>query len=375
MKVLFIHNTIAHYRIPFFCGLNNKLSIDFLFTRENLSKQIYGNDLDYKKIEDINYSFLPSGIKRYKKIKEIVESEEYNKIIIPPIDTFKDYIDCLLIYFFSKRKNKKLFYFGEKWEAPISKQPKKKYFKNRLQALAIKSILKNIDLCIVSGSKSQEYFINLGLNKENIRIAVDASEVEKNDNYLDIRLNKSLNNDTKIILYYGRIIERKGLDKLIKAYKNICYKYKNIALIICGDGKEFKEKCINLAKDLNVKNIFFEGYVDPKNRYDYFYQSDIFVLPSYFYNGISEAWGLTVNESIQCMTPVIATEAVGAAYDLLDGNNGIMISENNIRELEEVLEEFLYKKDVDEIKRACIKTYEKYNYKNMINSFIQYLSE
>lgn len=375
MKVLFIHNTIAHYRIPLFCGLNNKLSIDFLFTRENLSKQIYGNDLDYKKIKDINYSFLPSGIKRYKKIKEMVGSEKYNKIIIPPIDTFKDYIDCMLISFISKKKNKKLFYFGEKWEAPISKQPKKKYLKNRLQALAMKSILKNIDMCIVSGSKSQEYFINLGIKKENIKVAIDASEVEKNDNCLDIRSKKSLNSETKLILYYGRIIKRKGLDKLIKAYKEIYYKHKNVALIICGDGKEFKEECINLTKELKVKNVFFEGYIDPKNRYDYFSQSDVFVLPSYFYNGISEAWGLTVNESIQCMTPVIATEAVGAAYDLLNGMNGIMILENNIQELKDALEEFLYKKDIYKIKQECIKTYKMYNYENMIYSFIQVLSE
>ncbi|GAA0855803.1 hypothetical protein GCM10008916_02800 [Clostridium nitritogenes] len=271
--------------------------------------------------------------------------------------------------FYIKEKNKKLFYFGEKWEAPIKKQPIKKYLKNRLQALAMKSILKNIDICIVSGSKAREYFINLGIDRKKIKVAIDASEVEESNNFLNIKSNKNLKPKTKIILYYGRIIERKGLDKLIRAYEKIYFKHKDVALLICGDGKEFKEYCMSLTSKLGVKNVFFEGYVNPKNRYDYFYQSDIFVLPSYFYNGISEAWGLTVNESIQCMTPVIATEAVGAAHDLLNGINGIMIPEDNVKELENALEEFLYKKNVDKIKEECAKTYKKYNYKNMVNSF------
>lgn len=61
-------------------------------------------------------------------------------------------------------------------------------------------------------------------------------------------------------------------------------------------------------------------------RYDYFSQCDVFVLPTYYFKGSVEGWGLTINEAMQCGKICIATEAVGAAYDLITEKNGYIVS-------------------------------------------------
>ena len=40
MSVLFIHNTIPEYRIPFFIGLKKKINVDYLFTNINLNYKL-----------------------------------------------------------------------------------------------------------------------------------------------------------------------------------------------------------------------------------------------------------------------------------------------------------------------------------------------
>lgn len=374
LKLLFIHNTMAEYRIPFFVGLSKMIDVDYLFTNIYLSKEIYGTNVDKYEIKDINIDYLPTGIKRYKKLFKCIRKEDYDFVIIPPMDSFRDLIDSLIIFILSKLRGNKLLYFGEKWEAPKERQPIKKKLKNFLQKMAFKFILTRIDMCIVSGSKSKEYFKDLGIREQNISIAIDASGVNENISYYDIRDNRNIYKDTKIILYYGRIVERKGLDILIRAYKKLENEDRNVCLIVCGDGP-FKNKCEDLVKKLNLKKVIFEGFVNPKNKYTFFSQCDVFVLPSYFHNGTPEAWGLTVNEALQCGKPVIATEAVGAAYDLLNGKNGSMIKENDVDDLADTLKEFLFEKSIDEIKYESVKIYKEFDYKNMINSFISALNK
>lgn len=374
MSLLFIHNTMAEYRIPLFIGLSKEITVDYLFTKIELSKEIYGVDAKTYINDELNFECLDKGLKRYFKLSKYVSREKYKYILLPPLDSFGDLLDAIIILFQSKLKKKKLLYFGEKWEAPKCSQTKIKRVKNFIQKCAFKFILNKIDMCIVSGSKAHQYFEGLGIKNEKISVAIDASGVKEKLIAYKIKEKYKLSDDTKIILYYGRIVERKGLDLLIRAYSELKYKGINSCLLICGDGP-FKRDCERLVKELQLDKVIFEGFVDPSYKYTFFSQCDIFVLPSYFYNGIPEAWGLTVNEAMQCGKPVIATTAVGAAYDLINGKNGKMIQENNINELVNSLNELLTSENKEKIKEECKNVYEKFNYDNMINSFIKAINK
>ena len=67
--------------------------------------------------------------------------------------------------------------------------------------------------------------------------------------------------------------------------------------------------------------IRFLGYADEKSLPDLYRQADMLVVPSLF-----EPWGLVVHEGLAYGLPVIATDQVAAADDLIDsGVNGYVV--------------------------------------------------
>ena len=57
-------------------------------------------------------------------------------------------------------------------------------------------------------------------------------------------------------------------------------------------------------------------------------------------------WGLTVNEALEAGCPVIATDAVGSSYDLLDGKSGIQIESCNVDAVSNAIKNFEVNEDV-----------------------------
>src|SRR5262249_39242213 len=129
----------------------------------------------------------------------------------------------------------------------------------------------------------------------------------------------------RVILYLGRLVEYKGLDVLIRAMSRLP---EDTCLLAVGSGP-FEETCRQLTRDLNLQDRgrFLGGCTADESRY-YYEQADIFVLPARFMEQSSincEAWGFTVNEAMSLDIPVVATTAVGAAWDLIrDGETGMM---------------------------------------------------
>lgn len=103
------------------------------------------------------------------------------------------------------------------------------------------------------------------------------------------------------ILFLGRIEERKGLIYLLKAYKILGEKFKNIKIIIVGDGA-LKENCRQFAKDHKLKNVIFEGEMPFQKVPSYFATADIFVSPAIF----GESFGIVLLEAMASGCPVVA---------------------------------------------------------------------
>ena len=67
--------------------------------------------------------------------------------------------------------------------------------------------------------------------------------------------------------------------------------------------------------------MHFLQHLEPDALAQVYGVSDVFVLPSF-----EETWGLVVNEAMACGLPVITTDRVGAAVDLVrEGENGFVV--------------------------------------------------
>ena len=339
LKILFFHNTLPEYRIGWFEELSRLADVQFVFTNESLNKKNYGFDIDYECAADLKYKFLAEGKKGERELDEILEKvANYDFVELPPIDSLREVVCGKKIVRACKNKNVRMGYFWEKWEAPKDEQPVTRKIKNLILRVIPRSIYKNADVIFAVGKKSREYFISNGISEGKIRVIPDVSETPPCE-YENIRGKYGITADKKIVMFMGRMMPQKGVRCLIKAFGSMKPEVRETChLLIAGEGED-KAICEKLAVELCLANVTFAGAVEPKLRGNYFAQCDIFVYPVTYYLGWVDVWGLTLNEAIQHGKIVIATDAVGSAYELIeDGVNGFRVQAGKTDELEKAIE-------------------------------------
>lgn len=345
MKIAFIHPAFRDYRLRLFEELSNLYDVTYIFTAQG--RPVKWN---YKNILIIRNS----SIKAYLKLMiELLKGK--NDIIL---SSTKWYI-CFPI---AKITGKKFILLTEYWLfSSDSMRDKVANFLSRL-------IAKNADAVIVTGTKPYESYLRMGVKDEKIFQCIQCSNDYSREPAKELRNDLGLQ-DKRIILYLSRIIPRKGLNYLLKAF-SIIEKENNVVLIIIGEGP-FKKECEKLANELCLKNVIFKGYVD--DQVSYFKACDIFVLPAIFLGSDYEPWGLVINEAMSFSKPIITTDAVGAAYDLVrDGYNGYVINNKNEQELYEALYKLISNvelaKQMGENSRKIFE--EKNDYGKMLEAFM-----
>lgn len=134
--------------------------------------------------------------------------------------------------------------------------------------------------------------------------------------------------DSKVVLFTGRLTKHKGVEFLVKASKDI-----QGEVLILGDGPE-RERLEKLIKSLKLKNCRILGYMSPKEQFNFkqFYaRADVFVAPSTW----KEPLGLVILEAMAAKTPVISTRAGGVTSLIKDGYNGFLVHARNSKEIAE----------------------------------------
>jgi phosphatidylinositol alpha-mannosyltransferase len=122
--------------------------------------------------------------------------------------------------------------------------------------------------------------------------------------------------DGKInLLFVGRIEKRKGLIYLLKAFYFLRKKYKNLRLIVVGEGPE-RERCEKFVKQHAIPDVMFLGQIE--NELPRIYVScDIFVAPSIF----GESFGIIILEAMASRLPVAGFANEGFK-GVLEGKKG-----------------------------------------------------
>ena len=372
MEVLFFHNTLADYRIPWFVELSKLCNVHFIITNERVNKKNYHVDNSKSIPDELECRFIAPGLLGYIEVlKTFKNLTKYDYVELPPVDCFHEYVISKMILSACKKEAIKTCYFWEKWEAPKEKQPIIRKIKNFILGFFAKNVFHSVDIIFSVGKKSREYFLNHGVPENKIAIIPDVSETSVRFDK-DLRMEYKIAADKTIVLYFGRITEEKGLDVLIQSFYRLTNR-EQYYLIIAGDGP-FRETCENLVHQLKIDNCTFAGRINPENRGIFFSNCDIFVFPATFRNGCVDVWGLTVNEAIQHGKVVIATDAVGSAYELIyNGKNGFRIQPENIELLTEAIEKANNPMIFESAREKNAELSEIYTYKNMAKTFLAQL--
>lgn len=133
----------------------------------------------------------------------------------------------------------------------------------------------------------------------------------------------------KVVLFVGRLGEKKGAHILLKAMKEVMDTYDKVALVVVGSkwyGKneidEYTRSLQILAKRLKGP-IIFTGFIPPSEITPYFNLGDIFVCPSQWQEPLARVH----YEAMAAGLPIITTNRGGNAEVVSEYENGIVIDD------------------------------------------------
>jgi glycosyltransferase involved in cell wall biosynthesis len=151
----------------------------------------------------------------------------------------------------------------------------------------------------------------------------------------DLQKELGLDPSRPVILFASKLQERKHADHLLEAYLQLRQQHAGGPepyLVIVGDG-EMRQALEHRAAESGLDGILFAGFRNQSELPRFFDLSAVFVLPSRH-----EAWGLITNEAMAAGLPVIVTDDVGCAVDLVrNGENGFVYPVGNIAALRDAL--------------------------------------
>lgn len=239
--------------------------------------------------------------------------------------------------------------------------------------LFVSGILKLCDGYVVPGKASKEYVVHYGAPPEAVFMAPTTCDVDWFERYSKLSdddraaLCERWNiTETKLILYVGRITEKKGVETLLKAFTQLRESVDDVGLLLVGTGPLER----TLSNTYDGDGIYWLGYQPDERLPEIYGLVDLFVCPS-----VGDQWAVVVNEAMACGLPVVATENVGAAHDLIeDGTNGWIIDAESVSALKTVFDDVFARSgdvDLEEMGVESRRIVDKYTHEDTVNGFLK----
>jgi glycosyltransferase involved in cell wall biosynthesis len=203
------------------------------------------------------------------------------------------------------------------WVESTPREPRARAF-----ARARRRALQQADAFVVPGRASREYLEAEGVRSDAIFVAPNAV-----DPAIFGAVEHRPGSGTCRVLAVGRLAPEKGFDVLLRAVAGL-----PVDVTIAGTGPDEDR-----LRALAGANVTFLGHVDRDRLAQVYAEADVFVLPS-----LAEPWGMALNEAALAGLPLVASDAAGAAYDLVEGGvNGFRFPAGDAPALRAALEQLV----------------------------------
>jgi len=193
-------------------------------------------------------------------------------------------------------------------------------------------MLRSASIILVLSELEKQTITNRWKNL-NIRVLENAVAVDEIGKLKRLENNKQ---NEKTIIFLGRLHESKGLHEIIEACR-----------ILKAENFQFRFKCFGTGelKDFFVtemaavlgENFFYGGVISGEEKWKQLVQSDIFLLPSKYGEGLPMA----MLEAMAAGCIVVVSEMASVGAVIKDGVNGFLVQPQNVPQLIEKLKMLL----------------------------------
>jgi len=227
------------------------------------------------------------------------------------------------------------------------------WLKRMAKKVVYRWIMRQFDGYLYVGKRNLEYLLYYGATRERCFFSphfIDVDWFRTKSHQTDeerraLRLSLGVQEDEKLLLFVGRLVEMKCPSDLLKAAALLKAQGVAVRPVYVGSGR-LEADLVKQAQRLGIK-ASFAGFKNQSELPVIYAAADLFILPSE-----SETWGLTVNEAQACGTLAVISTAVGCMPDLIaDGMTGKSYVSGDLRALADAVMTMLPRVQTE----ACLK--------------------
>ena len=194
-------------------------------------------------------------------------------------------------------------------------------WRRRVKETVVPPIVKRAASVLVTGSMARDSMLELGASPERMLVFANTIDIARYGERADelagrreeLRAGFGLAPADVAVVTVARLAPEKGIDVLLRAAAQA-----SLPVVVVGEGPE-RERLEQLGRELGIRATFTSKPWD--EVVEAYVAGDIFALLS-----THEPWGVVVNEAAACGLPLLLSERVGAARDLLrDGEYGVLV--------------------------------------------------
>ena len=153
--------------------------------------------------------------------------------------------------------------------------------------------------------------------------------------------------DKKLILFVGRMHQKKGVDILVEGFLSIVSQFPDYHLVMMGpDPDGFQSKLeVKYPKSLS-SHVTWTGWVDSEEKWSAYARAEVFVLVSH-----SENWGAAVVEALLSGTPVLLSDKVNIWREVIADKAGL-VDKNSLEGVSRLLLNWILMPDKNKFQYA-----------------------
>ncbi len=306
-----------------------------------------------------------TGLSNYGVVKELFKAPRKSIIWIHGWN----YVTNLLAVFVGKLLGHRIFLRGDNTAVIEEKKPNTLIKKIKTFWLS-KVIFKFTDTFLAVGNQNMDYYRMLHVPENKIVFAphcidnqrfINFSEQHKGD-IATLRTALGIPLSKKVIICSGKYIDKKRPLDLLNAVQMLPNRT-DIFIVFVGEGNLRKEMEQFITDHDMQPNVLLTGFINQSQMPQYYMVSDLYVMCS----GMYETWGLSTNEALCFGLPVILSDMVGSAYDLVDGN-GFMYHSGDIQALSSHIQHIFSQNDTNfqAMRQRSREIINHYSYENII---------
>lgn len=190
-------------------------------------------------------------------------------------------------------------------------------------------------LLAVSRVEAEQYR-EAGVEEERIRVIYNGLDLEEFAHLPargTFRRRHGIAEETRVVLFLGRLHRRKGIDHLLEAFARILGQEEDAVLIIAGPDEGELSHLQALARHLGLdEGVRFTGPLYGEDKLAAYVDADVVACPA-----VHEIFGLVPFEALLCGTPVIVTDDCGSGQMVGEAQAGYIVRYGDVDALTDAL--------------------------------------